>query len=219
MMTIMTMMTRFLKHVDEGDRRRAIRGIEVEVGVLFGSWKRSAPMTPRRHPHVVNIDEVTPTEESRGAFASRRRRLGSEAAGRALGCSHFEIAPGKTTFPFHFHSALEEAIYILEGTGTLRIGKDTVEVRMGDFIGIPAGPDVAHALTNSGATTLRYLCMSGSATPTTMDIVGYPDSKKIAFASGVDPIKGFRGGAWVFKLIKEDQPPVDYYDDEPLAKK
>jgi len=50
-----------------------------------------------------------------------------------------------------------------------------------------------------------------------MDIVGYPDSKKLALASGVDPVKGFRAGAWVMKIIKEEQPQVGYYDDEPLA--
>jgi uncharacterized cupin superfamily protein len=173
----------------------------------------------RRHPHVVNVDEVPPDEQTVGAFGSRRRRLGPEAGGRALGCTHFELAPGKTAFPFHFHSAIEEALFILEGSGTARIGKDSVEVRGGDYVTFPAGPDSAHALTNSGPGPLRYLCMSGAATPTTLDIVGYPDSKKLAFASGVDPVKGFRGGAWVMKIIKEEQPPVGYYDDEPLAKK
>jgi uncharacterized cupin superfamily protein len=173
----------------------------------------------RRHSHVVNLDELPPDEQGQGDFGFRRRRFGPEAGGRALGCSHFELAPGKTAFPFHFHSGFEEALFVLDGTGTVRIGKDRVEVRSGDYIALPAGPDVAHALTNTGAVPLRYLCMSGPATPTTMDIVGYPDSKKFAFASGVDPVKGFRGGAWVMKLIKEEQPPVGYYDDEPLAKK
>jgi uncharacterized cupin superfamily protein len=172
----------------------------------------------RRHPHVVNIDEVSPNEDTRGGFGFRRRRLGPEAGGKALGCAHFEVAPGKTAFPFHFHSAFEEAIYVLEGRGTLRMGSDRVELRAGDYVAIPAGPDLAHALTNTADGPLRYLCLSSPATPTTMDIVGYPDSKKLAFASGVDPVKGFRGGAWVMKLIKEDQPTVGYYDDEPLAR-
>jgi uncharacterized cupin superfamily protein len=173
----------------------------------------------RRHPHLVNIDQIQPDEQGHGGFGFRLVRLGPEAGSRALGCSHFELAPGKTAFPFHFHSAFEEALFVLEGTGTARIGKDTVEVRSGDYIGFPAGPDTAHALTNTGSGPMRYLCISGPATPTTMDIVAYPDSKKIAFASGVDPVKGFRGGAWLMKLIKEEQPPLSYYDDEPLAKK
>jgi uncharacterized cupin superfamily protein len=172
----------------------------------------------RRHPNVVNIEEVDPAEQNRGGFGFRRRRLGPEAAGVALGCSHLEVAPGKTAFPFHFHSGFEEAIFILEGEATARIGKETVAVRAGDYLAFPPGPSAPHALTNSGAAPLRYLALSSPATPTTMDIVAYPDSKKVAFASGVDPVKGFRGGVWVMNLIKEDQPKLDYYDDEPLAK-
>jgi uncharacterized cupin superfamily protein len=174
--------------------------------------------TKRRHPQVVNIDEVNGDEQGQGSFGFRRRRLGPQASGRALGCSHFELAPGKTAFPFHFHSAIEEAIYVLEGMGTVRTGKDSFEVRPGDYVAFPPGPDSAHALTNTGATTMRYLCLSAPATPTTLDIVGYPDSKKYAFASGIDPVKGMRAGGWVIKIIKEEQPPVGYYDDEPLAK-
>ncbi len=171
----------------------------------------------RRHPHVVNIEEVAPDEQAQGGFGFRRRRLGAEAGGRGLGCTHFEVAPGKTAFPFHFHSAIEEGIFVLEGSGSLRVGKDKVDVHAGDYVALPAGPDASHALTNTGKSALRYLCVSGAATPVTMDIVGYPDSRKLAFASGVDPVKGFRAGAWVMKIIKEDQPPVGYYDDEPLA--
>ena len=173
----------------------------------------------RRHPQVVNVEELAPREEKTGHFVYRARRLGAHAGGRALGCSHYELEPGMTSYPFHFHSAIEEGIYILEGTGTLRIGKDKVELRAGDYVAFPAGPDFAHTLTAGTGGPLRYLAMSSPATPTTLDIVAYPDSKKVAFASGVDPTKGFAGGTWLRMIIKEDQPPVGYYDDEPLAKK
>jgi uncharacterized cupin superfamily protein len=173
----------------------------------------------RRHPHVVNVEEIEPWETSQGNFVSRRRRMGSEGGCRAVGCTYIEVPPGKTAFPLHWHSSQEEALYILEGTGKLRVGKETVEVGAGDFVGHPTGPQHAHALTNTGTTPLRYLALSAPAAPITMDVVGYPDSKKLAFASGVDPAKGFRGGgSWVMKIIKEDTPMVDYYDDEPLAK-
>jgi uncharacterized cupin superfamily protein len=172
----------------------------------------------RRHPHVVNIDEVAPDEQAQGYFAFRRRRLGPAAGGRAIGCSHLEVAPGNTAFPFHFHSAFEEALFVLEGTGTLRVGKETVSLRAGDYVGIPVGPETAHALTNTGAGPLRYLAISGAATPMTLDIVGYPDSKKFAFAAGVDPAKGLRSG-WVMKVVREDQANAGYYDGEPLAQK
>ena len=173
--------------------------------------------TSHRHPHVVNIEELAPEEQGQGGFGFRRRRLGPEAGGRSVGCSHFEVAPGKTAFPLHFHSAFEEAIYVLEGTGTLRIGAERVELRAGDYVGLPPGPEAVHALTNTGRDVLRYLCLSAPAVPMTLDVVVYPDSKKIAFASGVDPVKGFRGGTWAMKIISADQPSIGYYDGEPLA--
>jgi uncharacterized cupin superfamily protein len=172
----------------------------------------------RRHPNVVNLDEVTPDEQAQGSFGFRRRRLGAAAAARAIGCSYFEVAPGKTAFPFHFHSALEEVLFLIEGIGTLRLGKETIALRAGDYVAIPAGPEGAHQLTNTGQTPLRYLALAGSATPTTIDVVGYPDSKKVAFAAGVDPTKGLRS-AWLMKILKQDQPDLGYYEDEPLAGK
>jgi uncharacterized cupin superfamily protein len=180
---------------------------------------KEAKMGSQRHPNVVHLEDVEPRDEARGDFRSRRRRLGAAAGGRALGCTHFEIPPGKTAFPFHFHSAFEEAIYVLEGAGRLRIWGAEVELRAGDYVGIPAGPDTAHALTNTGPAPLRYLCVSGPATPMTMDIVAYPDSKKVALASGIDPVKGLAGGGWVVKIVKEDGPAVGYFDGEPLAEK
>jgi uncharacterized cupin superfamily protein len=174
-------------------------------------------MSERRHAQVVNIDEAPAREEARGGFGFRGRRLGSEAGSRAIGCGHFEVGPGKTAFPFHFHSNIEEAVYILEGTGAMRIGDATVEVRAGDYIAFPVGPQSAHALTNTGAGTLRYLAMSGTAIAATIDICVYPDSQKVAYMGGVDPAKG-RGSAFVFGIHKQ-QPAADYYLDEPLAEK
>ena len=172
----------------------------------------------RRHPNVVNVDEVAPDGQAQGHFAFRRHRLGPAAGGRTVGCSHFEVAPGKTAFPFHFHSALEEVLFVLEGTGTLRLAKESIAVRAGDYVALPPGPEGAHQLTNTGGAPLRYLALAGSATPTTIDVVGYPDSNKVAFAAGVDPTKGLRS-AWLMKILKQDQPDLGYYDDEPLAGK
>jgi uncharacterized cupin superfamily protein len=180
--------------------------------------KEHSVTASHRHPHVVNVEEIVPEEQTQGGFGFRRRRLGPDAGSRAIGCSQLEVAPGKTAFPFHFHSAFEEAIYVLEGTGTLRIGTDQVELRAGDYVALPPGPEAPHALTNTGPVTLGYLCLSAPAVPMTLDVVVYPDSKKIAFASGVDPVKGFRGGTWAMKIVKEDQPSIGYYDGEPLAR-
>jgi uncharacterized cupin superfamily protein len=100
----------------------------------------------------------------------------------------------------------------------VRIGDAKVAIRAGDFVAMPPGPETAHQVTNTGSGPLRLLALSGPATPVTLDIVVYPDSKKVAYASGVDPAKGMRGPVWIRGLHKE-QPPADYYLDEPLADK
>ena len=92
----------------------------------------------RRHPHVVNIEEVQPTEQAQGKFVLKHRALGRAAGAKAIGCGVVEIPPGKTAWPFHYHHANEESIYVLSGTGTARIGDAKVEIRAGDYIAFPA---------------------------------------------------------------------------------
>jgi uncharacterized cupin superfamily protein len=130
----------------------------------------------RRHPHVVNIDEVAVVDVPHGKFAPRERYLAGAAGGRQLGCSLVELSPGAVAWPFHYHCANEEAIYVLEGTGTARIGDARVEIRVGDYLSFPAGEAGAHQTINTGAVPLRYLCFS-TMVPT--DVIGYPDSGKI----------------------------------------
>jgi len=172
-------------------------------------------MSERRHPNVVNFEEARATDTARGKFGARRRRLSSEARGSALGCSHYEVEPGKTAFPYHLHHGQEEALYILEGAGTLRLGQESIPVRAGDYVACLPGA-APHALTNSGDRTMRYLALSSPPAAVTMDIVTYPDSEKIGLAAGAEPQKGLLNAA-LLKIIKEEQPKVDYYDDEPLA--
>lgn len=164
----------------------------------------------KRHPNVVNINEVEPRVVEKGTrFAFKGYRLGAPSGASMLGCGYFEVPPGKTAFPNHYHCANEEGVYIIEGEGEARIGKDTVKVGKGDYIAYPVGPGYSHSLKNTSTGTLKYLCIS---TMLTTEVVGYPDSKKIAAVGGMDPVQGPRG-AKVFTLIKE-QPSVDYYEGE-----
>ena len=166
----------------------------------------------RRHPLVVNTDEVPAmdaakvfnrTPEEMGAFGGRMRRLGAAVGAKMIGCSMYEIDPGKIAFPFHFHLANEESILVVSGTGTLRMGKDEVAVRAGDYVALPVGPDHAHQLKNTGSEVLRYYCFSTMNDP---EVCGYPDSKKIGALSMKAPMRA------VFR--EENQ--SDYYDREPL---
>jgi uncharacterized cupin superfamily protein len=166
-------------------------------------------MSARRHPQVVNVDEVESMEHPKGRFGATAKRLGAPAGANKIGFNWMELQPGKTSFPYHYHTGIEEGIFILCGTGEMRIGAATVAVRAGDYIAFPAGPDGAHTVTNDGQQPLQYLVFSDT---NTTDIIGYPDSKKFAFGAMPDPTtwpKGF----WVRKVIK-DQESVDYFDGE-----
>lgn len=78
-----------------------------------------------------------------------------------LGASYFEVKPGESAFPLHAHYLEDEIIYVIAGEGTYRFGSEAYPVQAGDFLSAPAGrADVAHQLTNSGAATLKYLCIS-----------------------------------------------------------
>jgi uncharacterized cupin superfamily protein len=140
---------------------------------------------PARHPHIAALDDVpVDTFTSDEGFARTRRALGRAAHGRALGCSHIEVPPGASAWPFHAHCANEEAIFILEGQGLLRLGNERVPVGKDDYIALPADPDLAHQLINAGDGPLRYLCISTMISP---EVGIYPDSDKIGVIAGSAP--------------------------------
>jgi uncharacterized cupin superfamily protein len=162
--------------------------------------------TTRRHPNVVNIAELKAGGFEKGSrFALANKPLGRATGARGIGCSFYEVPPGKTAFPNHYHCANEESIYVLEGTGTLRIGADEVQVGPGDYATFPVGPAHTHQLLNTGDGPLRYLCLS---TMLLTEVVGYPDSKKIgAFGYATT-------GESMTRIMVREESAVDYYDGE-----
>ncbi len=137
-----------------------------------------------RHKHVINVNDVEPKEIAvADKFHHVVRGLGSSTGNVELGCSHFRVAPGKYAFPRHSHIRNEEALYILEGSGTLTIGDDEIVVSAGDYAALPVGRHLAHKLVNTGAVDLVYLCLSTNHMP---EITEYPDSGKVGVLGGAD---------------------------------
>ena len=135
--------------------------------------------------HVVNESELDWTAGKNGEnFELERKQLGAAAGGRHLGCSLIRVPPGKCAWPFHYHCANEESIYILEGEGVLRLGDKEIPVKTGDYLAFPPGPETAHQLRNASKRVLLYLCLS-TMIPT--EVVGYPDSKKLGMIAGSAP--------------------------------
>ena len=139
----------------------------------------------KRHPNIVSEEDLLWGEQFCGeGFGFRRKQLGKAAGGEKLGCGLYEVPPGRRAWPRHYHLANEEAVYVLEGTGTLRIGEEEIEVCGGDYVALPVGEERAHQMTNTSDGVLRYLCFSTMIEP---DVFVYPDSNKVGLFAGAAP--------------------------------
>jgi uncharacterized cupin superfamily protein len=162
----------------------------------------------KRHPNVIHRDEVAAMPMQKGKHRMKLRRLGATAGGQMLGANLTEVEPGGLSFPFHYHCATEEALFILSGTGLARLGDRRIRVGAGDYVAFPPGPDHPHQMINDGDEPLVYLCISASVQK--VDIVGYPDSNKVAATAGTfdKPIH-----RWLSRMGDS----LDYWDGEPHA--
>ena len=139
----------------------------------------------KEHPNLVNENDLDWGEQSHGEkFGYRRKQLSSAAGGEKLGCSLYEVPPGRRAWPYHYHLANEEAIYVLEGSGILRIGGEEVEVSRGDYVALPTGEAGAHQILNTSNEALRYLCFSTMVEP---DVIVYPGSGEVGSSPGPRP--------------------------------
>ncbi len=114
----------------------------------------------------------------------RRKQLGEAAGGEQLGCSLYELPAGERAWPYHYHTANEEAIYVLSGAGTLRLDGETTPLGAGDYVALPADERGAHRVVNDGDEPLRYLVVSTMDEP---DVTVYPDSEKFGVYVGSPP--------------------------------
>ncbi|MCA9122018.1 MAG: cupin domain-containing protein [Planctomycetaceae bacterium] len=103
---------------------------------------------------VVNIADVEAFatkdgSEIRELLADRNSCIRNQSLAEA------RLPVGGITTP-HYHPLTEEIYYVLEGTGSMRIGEEVREVGPGDAIAIP--PGATHQIRNTGGITLKFLC-------------------------------------------------------------
>ncbi|NIC00573.1 cupin domain-containing protein [Halobacterium sp. R2-5] len=156
----------------------------------------------------VNESDLGWTEIDDGGMRVRRKQLGEAAAGEQLGCSLYELPPGERSWPYHYHTANEEALYVLAGKGTLRLDGETTPLRAGDYVALPADESGGHRVVNDAETTLRYLAVSTMREP---DVTVYPDSGKVGVFVGAPP--GGRGERTHHGYYATEDA-VDYWDGE-----
>jgi uncharacterized cupin superfamily protein len=134
--------------------------------------------------HVNESEVEAETVEHGDEVQFRRRKLGDAAGGERLGASLYELPAGKKAWPYHWHTANEEALYVLAGEGSLRYDDEMLRLEPGDYVAFPTGREHAHRVVNDSDETLRYLVVSEMREP---DVLGYPDSEKVGVYAGTPP--------------------------------
>lgn len=130
------------------------------------------------HENEVDWQSIGP----KGDF--RRKQLGAAAGGEELGCSLYELPAEERAWPYHYHTRNEEALYVLDGAGTLRLADENHSLSPGTYVAFPTGEESAHRVVNDSSEPLRYLVVSTMDDP---DVVGYPDADALGVYAGSPP--------------------------------
>jgi uncharacterized cupin superfamily protein len=137
-------------------------------------------------------------------WRSKVRRL--VPRGYTLGMSLYELLPGQTQCPYHFHHGNEELILVLQGNPTLRTPDGERELEPGDVVHFPTGPEGTHHVINRNAEAARYVIADTKVSP---EVIEYPDSGKLASLSRGESQRAER--LWTVHRLDDG---VDYFDGE-----
>jgi uncharacterized cupin superfamily protein len=132
-------------------------------------------------------------------YRSGLDRFGPKLGASQLGGSIYELPPGQSICPYHYEYGEEEWLLVLAG----RHVDGESELRSGDVVCFPTGPDGAHKVTNRGESTVRVLMLSTLTWP---NVAVYPDSDKVL----VNPAPGDRRD----RVMARRSDTRDYYDGE-----
>jgi uncharacterized cupin superfamily protein len=145
---------------------------------------------------VTQLEEIS----SRERYRWRATQVGHEIGAELIGATLYELDDDSDwTFPYHFHYGVEEMMFVVAGTPTLRTAGGERLLEPGDMACFPSGERGAHSIRGPG----RVLIVSTNRTPS---ISIYPDSDKVGVrppADGEDTTLNFR---------RRDA--VDYWDGE-----
>ena len=152
----------------------------------------------RMQPFNVLTGELS-VQQDRSGYAWRGGDgVAGEPGLRWLGASVYELPAGQWTFPYHYHHWVEEWLYVVAGSPSVRDPSGERVLAPGDLVCFPNGPDGAHAVRGLG----RVVMFSGVAAGA-VAVAVYPDSDKL----GVQP----PGGDPLF-FRRDDA--VDFWDGE-----
>lgn len=155
----------------------------------------------------VNESDIEWAETEQDSTRFRRKQLGDAGECEELGCSLYELPAESKSWPYHYHTANEEAIYVLSGTGAIHLEGEMQPLRAGDYVALPADESGAHRVINDSAGTLRYLVVSTMREP---DVTVYPEMEKLGvFVGGAPGDSGERSLHGYYPLDGD----VDYWEN------
>jgi uncharacterized cupin superfamily protein len=138
-------------------------------------------------------------------FRRRHVSIGALVGGSRIGATLYELPPGQRICPYHYEYNNEEWMVVIEGRPTVRTPSGEHELRPGDVVAFPEGPEGAHAAENRTDERVRLVMLSTKRKPA---VAVYPDSDKLA-------IWRIEGGE-ADEIIVKRSASADYWEDELL---
>ena len=129
----------------------------------------------------------------RDGYRWRSAAIGKQLGAEKIGASLYELGEGSESFPYHFHHGMEEWADRLSGTPTLRGPDGERELRRGDVVCFPPGPEGAHQVRGPGTVLMLSAQPSRSrrsSTPTAARSASSPPRKIFRMADAVDYWEG-----------------------------
>ncbi|RZJ69193.1 cupin domain-containing protein [Flavobacterium sp.] len=149
---------------EQNSRRDAIQKLSLFSAALF------LPLTSCDNPKKEIQSNSKPTKAPLpflippkatlevGPMGSNMRTLiRSEQTNRQFSCVEAVLAPKKMAGSPHKHDDLDELMYFMEGTASILMGEEVVEVTAGSWHLRPRG--IVHVVWNSGNENLRLIDM------------------------------------------------------------
>jgi mannose-6-phosphate isomerase-like protein (cupin superfamily) len=90
-----------------------------------------------------------------GEHSSTTIKATAEATGGLLFVAESEVEAGFPGPPLHLHESIADSFYVLEGTLTVVVGDEQVELGPGGFACAP--PGVRHTFENRSGAPVRFL--------------------------------------------------------------
>ena len=129
-------------------------------------------MSRKLNVGTCDLDESLERPGFRHAAAAIGERIGAERLGAGL----YEAQAGRPIWPYHYHHAIEEWMYVISGQPVLRDAGGERAMTAGDLVCFPPGHAGVHTVSGPG----RFIMLSTDAPGPYIAV--YPDSDKVAVA-------------------------------------